>query len=190
NKLNINNNELLVKHLQEPSLKNIIHAENGIIPVFAKWSTVADNLGSSINFTTTNEKINGQYHLCYNISGVFNTDSNSYAGVYTHPDPSTLELMKKMTSFSFKVLGDGNFYLVLIPTLETTKAGNNNHYHKIFETKKDKVSEIHVKISDLVQFDYYGKKVKFNLNNIVAFQFNAYSTGNINLKIWDIKFYL
>jgi len=161
NKLNINNNELLVKHLQEPSLKNIIHAKNGITPVFAKWSTFADNLGSSINLTAANEKINGQYHLCYNISGIFSTDSKCYAGVYAHPDPSTLELMKKMTSFSFKISGDGNYYAVIITTSDTRKTGNTNHYHKVFETKKELVSAITVKISDLVQSDAWGEKVKF-----------------------------
>ncbi|MCL2719760.1 MAG: helix-turn-helix transcriptional regulator [Treponema sp.] len=185
-KLNIENiHEFLIKHLQDPSLKNIVHAENGISPVFTSWKTIIDN-DSSINLSITGE----QNDLCYEISGTMNTDTKSFAGIYTIPESSTLELMKKMTSFSFNVSGDENYYVAIITTSDTRKKANHNHYHKLFKAPKDKVSTIHVKISDLSQNTDWGNKVKFNQKNAEVFQFNIHSTGDFYFKIWDIKFYL
>ncbi|MDR0301760.1 MAG: CIA30 family protein, partial [Treponema sp.] len=58
----------------------------------------------------------------------------SYAGVVGVPDSDTLKAMRSMSSFSFKVLGDGNSYLVRLPTSDTVE---NDHFSKSFSTVKD-----------------------------------------------------
>jgi DNA-binding CsgD family transcriptional regulator len=189
-KLGVQNiNELLIKYSAETASKNITYNVSGIAAVFTKWETFIDELGSLISITTQAEKIKRQYFTCYSIFGTLAADHHAYTGVFAYPDPASLEAMKKMSSFSFTVLGDGNTYDVMIPTSDTRIKGELNYYRKKFITTKGKTSTFNVNISEMVQSPYFGKQVPFNQQNIECLQFQAFSTGEFNLKVWNIRLY-
>jgi hypothetical protein len=90
--------------------------------------------------------------------------------------------------FSFKVLGDGNDYFALLPTLETKEVGD--HYGKQFSTQNGKIMTITVNIkNELAQYISNGIHGEFNQDNIVGLQFQNFRKQSFNLMIWDIKLY-
>ena len=189
-KLGVQNiNELLSKYSTETANKKITYTARGIAAVFIKWETFIDELGSSVSITTQAEKIKRQYFTCYSIFGTLSTDHHAHTGALAYPDPASLEAMKKMSSFSFTVLGDGNTYDVMVTTSDTRIKGELNHYRKKFITIKGKTSTFNVNISEMLQSPYFGKKVPFNLQNIESLQFQAFSTGEFNLKVWNVRLY-
>jgi DNA-binding CsgD family transcriptional regulator len=189
-KLGVQNvNELLTKYSAETTNKNITYPARGIAAVVTRWETFIDELGSSVSITTQIEKIKRQYFTCYSIFGTLSTDHHAHTGVLAYPDSSTHESMKTMSSFSFTVLGDGNTYDVMITTSDTRIKGGLNHYRESFTTVKGKISTFNVNISDMVQSPYFGKQVPFNQQNIECLQFQAFSTGEFNLKVWNIRLY-
>ena len=189
-KLGVQNiNELIIKYSTETTNKNITYPARGIAAVVTRWETFIDELGSSVSITTQIEKIKRQYFTCYSIFGTLSTDHHAHTGVLAYPDSSTHESMKTMSSFSFTVLGDGNTYDVMITTSDTRIKGELNHYRKKFVTTKGKTSTFNVNISEMVQSPYFGKQVPFNQQNIECLQFQAFSTGEFNLKVWNIRLY-
>jgi len=188
NKLGVHSiNELLVKYLREPA--------DGVTPVFSSFGQLIDDNGSSVSVSRKLKKIKDQYCLCYAIKGKLAANGTSYAGIHCFPDSGTLEIIKKMTSLSFKVLGDGNFYDIAVITSDTRKKGGYNHYHKQFTTIKGKISTIYIKINELEQAKVlnkpiFGKAVKFIQSNVELIQLHIYGNGNFNLKFWDIKLHL
>jgi len=96
--------------------------------------------------------------------------------------------MKKMTSFSFTALGDGNSYKVMITTTDTRMKSGDNHYRKVFTAKKHEISTVNVNLDELYQSPLYGSPVPFAKSSIELFQLQPHSTGDFNLKIWDIRF--
>ena len=192
NKLGVHSiNELLVKYLREPP----VNSADGITPIFSSLGQLIDDNGSSISVSKKLRKIKDQNCLCYSIKGKLAANGFSYAGIHCFPDLSTLEIIKKMTSFSFKVLGDGNIYEIAVNTSDTRKKGGYNHYKKQFTTIKGKISTIHIKISELEQakvFDkpIFGKAVKFIQSNAELIQLHINGNGNFNLIFWDMKFHL
>jgi DNA-binding CsgD family transcriptional regulator len=157
--------------------------------VFARWVTNYDNLGSYVNITEKIEQIEEQYFTTITIAGKLSYANHAFAGAHAYPDPSTLESMKKMQRFSFKVLGDGNVYAVMIPTTETRLKSGYNHYRKAFTTKNSEVQKVTVNTDELVQSPFWGNSVPFCRNNIEFFQLHAHSTIEFNLKIWDVRFF-
>ena len=192
NKLGVHSiNELLVKYLREPP----VNTADGITPVFSSLGQLIDNYGSSVSVSKKLRKIKDQYCLCYAIKGKLAADGSSYAGIHCFPDLGTLGIIKKMTSFSFKVLGDGNIYVIAVITSDTRKKGGYNHYHKQFTTIKGKISTIYIKINELEQAKVlnkpiFGKAVRFIQSNVELIQLHIYGNGNFNLKFWDIKLHL
>ena len=157
-------------------------------PVFVRWRVFQDTFGSSINVTQNIEYIQERYITTFTIAGVLSSEQNSFTGVTAEPDLSTLETMKKMTSLSFTVLGDGNSYKVMITTTDTRMNSGDNHYRKVFTTKKHEISTVNVNLNEFAQSPLYGIPVSFNQNNIELFQIQPHSTSDFNLKIWDIRF--
>jgi len=182
-------NELLKNYSRENLLKNIKYSINGFFATFIKWETFIDGLGSTINSNINTEKIKRKNVSCCNIYGILSTDHHAHTGILAYPDYSTLEAMKTMSCFSFSVLGDGNSYDVMLMTSDTRKKGELNHYRKGFSTIKGKISTFNINVHELIQSPYFGKSVPFFQNNIEAMQFQVYSTGKFNLKIWDINIY-
>ncbi|MCL2444458.1 MAG: helix-turn-helix domain-containing protein, partial [Treponema sp.] len=121
-------NELLVKFLRVPFINTTFE----ITPVFSSLGPITDDNGSSISISKKLKKIKDQYCLCYSIKGKLADEGICHAGVCCFPDSATLETIKKMTSFSFNIIGDGNIYEISVNTSDTRKKGGYNHYCKQF----------------------------------------------------------
>ena len=156
---------------------------------FIRWWTNKDDLGSSVKITEKIEEIEGQYFPTITMAGKLAPTTHVYAGTFALPDSSTLEAMKKMKGFSFRVLGDGNSYAVLLPTTDTKLKSDHNHYRKLFTTQNGKISTVTVSINELIQSPFWGNPAPFIQDNIEFFQIHAHVTGKFNLKFWDIRFY-
>ena len=176
--------ELLVIFANREIPGNISNPRN----VFTRFNTFKDNLGSSISVTEKKEKIKKNTFTCYYIKGILYNDPYAYTGIYIHPDLTTLEVMKKSTFFSFNILGDGNVYEVMLITSDSKIQGEDNHFRKLFNTEKNKVTVITVNINELSQHPLFGQKVPFVQSNVEGMQFQALSSGKFRLKIWDIRF--
>jgi DNA-binding CsgD family transcriptional regulator len=178
--------ELLKLFVNNEIPESIIRTEQNIslpkefVPaVFEKWQTFKDET-SSMNFLI---KPKGVYIL----SGIQNKN-DGYAAALGYPDSDTGEAMKSMSMLSFKVLGDGSEYWVMLPTTDTIE--NHNHYFNKFSTQNGKITTITVNIkNDLVQFCLDGITAEFIQDNIVGIQFNNFIRKPFNLMIWDIKLY-
>jgi hypothetical protein len=181
--------ELFAKFSTKNGISTKISApSNGVEAVFTGLCKVADSHGSYINITSEIEKINEQYVRSYTLTGETGILMSSFAGIVFSPDIPTLEVMKKMTSFSFSVLGDGNTYDVIIGTKDARIEGEENGYHKRLTFKFGEISNINIKISELYQSPSYGKPVPFIQDNIECFHIGACCMGKFNLKVWDIRF--
>ncbi|MCL2766033.1 MAG: CIA30 family protein [Treponema sp.] len=157
-------------------------------PVFTRWRAFKDDFGSFINVTSNIEYIQERYITTFTIQGKLSAEQSSFTGVTAEPDISTLESMKKMSSFSFSALGDGNSYKVMITTSDAREKSAGNHYRFVFTTNKHEIQKVNVKLKELCQSPLYGTPVPFIQSNIELFQIMPHSTCDFNLKIWEIKF--
>jgi len=188
-KLGVHNiNELLVKcrplsHDTQPLKENIF----GYKARFDTWATFNEE-SSAITFTETNEIINGKKEDCITISGyLFAGADNRYCGILGVYDKETLEVVKKMKSFSFKVLGGGNSFFVFLATAETN---NGDHYFHAFRTVKDTEITVTVNVpEDLRRHGWSGEKAEFIQEKSTFLQFQPLTSGPFTLKIWDIRLY-
>ena len=167
-------------------------AAEGIAGVWT-WGSFTDaaNQGTSrIALIEDFETIDGRIITTYNISGeITDTYQYGYAGWYAFPDDPTMELLKTAKSFSFKVLGDGQSYAVMFCTSDIEDAA---YYRTIFNTKKDQLVTLTIKIGSLAQPEDWGKTVKFNQNNAAQIQFqttNNGKPGTFKLKMYDLTIY-
>jgi len=191
-KLNVSNSrQLIAKFSSNPAFaeQGAWQTDSYKPAAFSRWRAFQDDFGSVINVTPTVEQIRERYIETYTIAGNLSSEPTSYTGVTAEPDDPTLMTMKKSSSFSFTVLGDGNSYKAIITTTDTRKKSDGNHYRKVFTTKKYEISTVSVYLNELVQSPLYGTPVPFNQKNIELLQLQAHSTGDFNLKIWDIVFY-
>jgi len=161
-----------------------------ISTVFTPWIPFNDNNGSAKTVATiTNEIIGGREQECITITGsqAEGNDRAAWTGIYGMPDGPTLEAMRSMKSFSFKVIGDGNRYTARLPTYETN---DGDHFAYIFQTVKDE--EITVKVNvpdDLTQIVWNGIEKEFKQGSVMFFQIQIIDPGPFYLKFWDIKLY-
>jgi DNA-binding CsgD family transcriptional regulator len=179
--------ELLVMHSSannsrkrktSPSSDKYVHG------VFYNWITFGDSSSSS-HFSVGSEVQDGQTFEMYTLSGSQGKENGSYAGVFGFPDFDTRTAMKAMALLSFKVLGDGNEYLAMLPTSDTVQG---DHYFKKFSTTNGEITTITVDISDeLVQWGWSGIPLEFIQDNIMYLQFQPACAGAFDLKIWDIR---
>jgi len=159
--------------------------------VFSPWIPFNDNNGSEKTVATiTNEIIDGREQECITITGkqADGNDRGVWTGIYGMPDGPTLEaFQKKMRSFSFKVIGDGNRYTARLPTYETN---DGDHFAYEFQTIKDEVVTVKVNVpEDLTQIVWNGNVKEFKQNSIMFFQIQIIDPGPFYLKFWDIKLY-
>ena len=178
--------KLDVKSIQELLAK--YSTKDGTAAVINRWRTFTDDLGSRITVKPDIEYIQEQNFATCTICGEMTFDRMGFVGATAELDPAAHEAIKKMSSFCFTVFGDGNTYEVMLTTTDTLFEGECNHYRKAFTTKKHEITTVTVDINELVQSPLYGKKVPFIQNNIEFLQFQVYSTGEFNLKVWNIRF--
>jgi len=149
------------------------------------------NKGSSrVSVMEDIEVIDGEPMMTYVISGeVTSQYEYGYAGWYAFPDDPTMEALSKASSFSFKVLGDGQTYFVMVSTSDITDAC----YHRVtFTTKKDQEMTVTVKMSSLQQPTDWGIRKRFNQEHATQIQWqttNNGKPGTFNLKVWDLNLY-
>jgi len=172
--------------------------DEGFRAVFNNWSSFKDEAGSIIDIKANPyELIDGKPFTTYSISGVLTGEEGwHWAGITLRPAPYTHQAMKKMTSFSFKVLGDGRSYRINIPTTDTLliEELSMDHYSITIPTAKDQISIITINIDDLMQ-QGHGRQVPFIRDNILSMEFFAQgpiftgSSETFYLKIWDIRIF-
>jgi DNA-binding CsgD family transcriptional regulator len=179
--------ELLKIFANKEIPESIIGTEQNIslpkefVPAICKeWITFKDDT-SSVNFIIKSKGV-------YVLSGSQGKEGG-YAGVIGFPDNDTCIAMKSMSMLSFKVLGDGNDYYIMLPTIETNK--DYDHYFKQFSTQNGKITTITVNIkNDLARYSYNGIPREFIQDNIIGLQFHNFRKQPFELMIWDINLYL
>jgi hypothetical protein len=157
------------------------------------WGTFTDaaNKGSSrVSLVEDIESINGDPKMTYSINGeITNQYEYGYAGWYAFPDDPTAEALKEAKSFSFKVIGDGQTYFVMVSTSDITDAC----YHRVtFTTKKDQEQTVTVRMGSLQQPEDWGIRKRFNQQYATQVQWqttNNGKPGTFKLKIWDLNLY-
>jgi len=171
----------------------LVAAADGV-PGSWTWGyfTDAANKGSSrCTLLEDYETLDGKVTTVYKISGeITNKYEYGYAGWYAYPDDPTKELLRKAKSFSFKVLGDGQAYDVM---LCTSDIADSAYYRTRFNTKKDQVSTITVKVGSLAQPGDWGVKRKFDQNLATQIQWqttNNGKPGTFKLKVYDLKLFM
>jgi len=162
------------------------YLSEGIPGDFPVWCPIYDQLGSTMDnaIIKTDDVVEGKTVTTYNLSGFRVNVKNAWTGALTVLSNSTLEAMKTMKAFSFKVLGDGNTWSVLLVTKELLSGDGHG---KIFATTKDKITTITVNIDELRQEGFHHNPLPFIQENIHSLQFFTCIPGPCNLKIWDIK---
>jgi DNA-binding CsgD family transcriptional regulator len=174
-KLSVNSiNELLIKYSKPLA---------GDSDVFMDWWAYNNNLKVSI--TPDREYIENKYFQTFTISGTYfvSPEHDGYCGAVFNPHPSIHGVIRKMTSFSFTYLGDGNTYSVSFLSMQE---GDTSLYQKkAFTTKKGETSTLTINIEEL-----YHESAPFNQNNIDFILLEVHKTNKFNLKIWNFRFYL
>jgi len=168
-------------------------AKDGTAGMWRKWTWGAfndmANKGSSmVSVIEDYETIDGESKPAYSVSGeITNQYEYGYVGWYAYPDYPTIEELRRAKSFSFKVLGDGQTYFVMVPTSDI----DDGCCHCVtFTTKKDQEMTVNVSMDSLEQPQEWGIKKDFNLNKAKQIQWQTTNNGRpgtFKLKIWDLK---
>jgi hypothetical protein len=155
------------------------------------WGSFTDaaNGGTSkIRLIENIEQIDGEPLMTYSMDGEITSQYQyGYAGWYAIPDESTLELLKTARAFTFKVEGDGNAYDVMFCTADISDSA---HYRTTFNTRKDQVTVVTVRVGQLVQPADWGIKKPFNQDMATQIQFQTTNNGRpgtFKVKIYDLR---
>jgi hypothetical protein len=155
------------------------------------WGSFTDaaNGGSSkIKLIEAIEQIDGEPLMTYSIDGEITSQYQyGYAGWYAFPDDPTLELLRTARAFTFKVIGDGSTYDVMLCTADISDAA---YYRTAFTTRKDQITNVTVKVGQLAQPADWGVKKPFNQGTATQIQFqttNNGKPGTFKVKIYDLR---
>jgi len=158
-----------------------------------KWTWTVngdeDNKGTS-TITMKEEEVQKGFPGYSFTGAITNKYEYGFVNVKLTPDAATLDILKKCTGFSFKVMGDGDPYAVKIVTSDVKDYA---YYEYRFDTVKDQPITVVVPIEFLMQ-PSWGKPVGASVNTQLA-QFIEYQTtrngspGPFALKLWDFKLY-
>jgi len=147
-----------------------------------------DNGGTSVIYMTEGTE---EGKPAYTFKGnITNEYQYGFVNVKVIPDENTLELLKNVQGFSFKILGDGDRYAVKITTSDIKDYA---YYEYAFDTIKGQPITVVVPIGYLMQ-PPWGKQVGSSINTQMA-QFIEFQTtrngspGPFEFKLWDIKLY-
>jgi len=155
------------------------------------WAVNGDEDNKGTSTITMKEEQISKGVTGYSFSGaITNAYEYGFVNVQLNPDDATLEILKKCTGLSFKVIGDGDPYAVKIVTSDVKDYA---YYEYRFDTVKDQPITVVVPIEFLMQ-PSWGKPVGSAVNTSLA-QFVEYQTtrngnpGTFAFKLWDFKLY-
>jgi len=127
----------------------------------------------------------------YSFKGnITNKYEYGFVNVKLYPDPKTLDILKTITAFSFRILGDGDRYAVKITTSDVTDYA---YYEYAFDTVEGQPITIVVPVDFLMQ-PSWGKTVGTSINldkaQFIEFQTTRNgSPGPYEFKLWDVRLY-
>jgi hypothetical protein len=148
----------------------------------------ADNGGTStITMTEGTQEGMSAYSFKGNITNKY---EYGFVNVKLYPDPKTLDTLKTISAFSFRILGDGDRYAVKITTSDITDYA---YYEYAFDTIEGQPVTVIVPIEYLMQ-PSWGKTVgtSINLDNAQFIEFQTTrngSPGPFEFKLWDVRLY-
>jgi len=147
-----------------------------------------DNGGTStINMTEGTQEGMPAYSFKGNITNKY---EYGFVNVKLYPDPKTLDILKTISAFSFRILGDGDRYAVKITTSDVTDYA---YYEYAFDTIEGQPVTIIVPVDFLMQ-PSWGKTVGTSVNlekaQFIEFQTTRNgSPGPYEFKLWDVRLY-
>ena len=153
-----------------------------------EWTVNGDkDNGGTSTITMTPETLEGMPGYAFK-GNITNKYEYGFVNVKLTPDADTLEKLKTITGFSFRILGDGDRYAVKITTSDVKDYA---YYEYAFDTVKDQPITVVVPIEHLMQ-PSWGKAVglKINLDNAQFVEFQTTrngSPGPFEFKLWDFK---
>ena len=154
------------------------------------FTDAASGGSSTITLIEDVEMIDGEPQMTYTISGEITSQYEyGYCGWYARPDEETLQKLMTAKSFSFRVKGDGAPYQAMLTTSDIEDAC---YFRSNFNTKKDQVITVTIRVGSLQQPDDWGIKKKFNQELADQLQWQTTNNGRpgtFNLKIWDLRVY-
>jgi len=164
---------------------------SGVIdPSTLKWEWTVngdkDNGGTS-TITMAPETLEGMPGYAFK-GNITNKYQYGFVNVKVTPDADTLEKLKTISGFSFRILGDGDDYAVKITTSDIKDYA---YYEYRFPTAKGQPMTVVVPLKFLMQ-PSWGKSVGniVNLNNAQFIEFQTTrngSPGPFEFKLWDLK---
>jgi len=163
----------------------------GFPAAFNQWTPFSSTEGSIDILVTHNDVIEGKPFTSMTMSGIL-PEGRFWNGMSLRPVPLTLQAMREMTSFSFKVLGDGKDYKINITTTDTDTEYDVDHYCIMFPTANGQITTVTINVDDLMQSGF-GKQVPFIPDNILRLEFyvvkDTIAPEPFYLKVWDIRIY-
>jgi len=146
---------------------------------------------STITFNINMENIEDREKEVLNINGTLASQSQTWSEL-TITNKSIIEKLKNGSGIRFKVIGDGNDWLLLIVNVS---GGNYNYYSAGIKTTINEIIEIDIPYSELREHNS-GNKVKFNKKSITHLAFGMGNSiekkrkaGKYSIKIFDLEIY-
>jgi hypothetical protein len=152
------------------------------------WQTDNDaSNGGTSTITMTEGKEEGV--TAYSFAGTI-TNEYQYGDVYVkvYPGGDTLDILKTFTAISFKIKGDGDSYMIKVPT---SNIKDYAYYQYSFDTVEGETKMIIVPVEYLMQASW-GKSEIFDqsLAEWIEFQTTrSGAPGPYEFKLWDLKLY-
>jgi len=164
------------------------------IPVIGEWAAFSDD-GNGGNSTIEMAEIEKDGLIAYRFTGLVTDDSYDgyvygYTGWEVTPDADTLEALKTAKGISFKVIGDGQDYLIKYRISNVT---DHAHHEYRFETDPGQEVTVEIPINFFMQPSWgteVGALSERNMQNVTAISWQTHESwrpGTYDITIWDVK---
>jgi hypothetical protein len=155
-----------------------------------EWATMSDVEGNGGSSSITMEAVDLGGASAHRFHGaITNKYEYGFAGIQILPaDDESLELLKTLKSFSFKVKGDGLRYAVKMPTKDIE---DYCYWETVFETEEGQTVDIKIDVEQLIQ-PTWGNYKNFKQSEVFMVEFQTTHNGKpgpFDLTIWDFKVY-
>jgi hypothetical protein len=162
-----------------------------IDPSTLKWEWKVDTdkgNGGTSTITMTPETLEGKPGYAFK-GAITNKYEYGFVNVQLYPDDATLEQLKTISGFSFKVIGDGDDLAVKITTSDVKDYA---YFEYRFPTAKGYPMTVVVPIEHLMQ-PSWGRPIGTGIINLKNAQFIEFQTtrngspGAFEFKLWDFQ---